>query len=101
MSHRAVRALQAHVRQVLAAGKIKESKGLSKFHTMIMGVGKRIMAPFLNFHTFSLKAPEFQNFILLFVVVNTSSILIGPLENFSADALIYDAAKEEVGENKA
>ena len=100
MSHRAVRALQAHVRQVLAAGKIKESKGLSKFYTMIMGVGKGIMTPFLNFHAFSLKAPKFQNFIL-FVVVNTSSILIDPPENFSADALIYDSSKEEMGENKA
>ena len=35
MSHRAVTALQAHVRHGLAAAKIKESKGLSKHHTMI------------------------------------------------------------------
>ena len=35
MSHRAVRAIQAHVRHVLAAAKIKKSKGLSKYYTMM------------------------------------------------------------------
>ena len=35
MSHCAVRAIQAHVRHVLAAAKSKESKGLSKYHTMM------------------------------------------------------------------
>ena len=35
MSHRAVRAIQAHLRHVLAAAKIKKSEGLSKYHTMM------------------------------------------------------------------
>ena len=36
MSHRAVRAVQAHVRHVLVAAKIKKSKGLfCKCHTMV------------------------------------------------------------------
>ena len=35
MSHRAVRAIQAHVRHESAAIKIEESKGLSKYHTMM------------------------------------------------------------------
>ena len=41
MSHRAVKAIQAHVTHVLAAAKIKKSKGLSKYHTMMpqKGVG--------------------------------------------------------------
>ena len=39
MFHCAVRTIQAYVRHVLAAAKIKKSKGLSKFHAMIMGVG--------------------------------------------------------------
>ena len=75
MSHRAVRAVQAHVRHALAAAKIKESKDLSKYHTMIMGVGKESKGPLLDFHTLSLKPPKVQKFVY-FVVVNTDSILI-------------------------
>ena len=32
MYHLAVRAIQTHARHVLAAAKIKENKGLSKYH---------------------------------------------------------------------
>ena len=39
MSHRAVKAIQAHVRHVLAAAKIKKSKGLSKYRTMMPQIG--------------------------------------------------------------
>ena len=41
MSHRAVKAIQAHVRHVLAAAKIKKSKGLSRYHTMMPQKGGR------------------------------------------------------------
>ena len=34
MSHRAVRAIQAYVRHALAAAKIQESKGHSKYHIL-------------------------------------------------------------------
>ena len=35
MSHSTVRAIQAHVRHVITAAKIKESKGLSRYHIMM------------------------------------------------------------------
>ena len=40
MSHRAVKAFQALVRHVLAAAKIKKSKVLSKYHTMMPQKGR-------------------------------------------------------------
>ena len=35
MSHHALKAIQEPVRHVLAAGKIKKSKDLSRYHTMM------------------------------------------------------------------
>ena len=39
LSHRTVRAVQAHVGHVFAAAIIKKSKGLSKYHTMMPQIG--------------------------------------------------------------
>ena len=41
MFHGVVRAIQAHVRHVLAAAKIKESKGLSRYHNMMPQKGSK------------------------------------------------------------
>ena len=56
-----LRAIQAQVKHVLAAAKIKESKGLAKYHTMIMGVGKGRPWPFPWIFTHSLiNLPNFK-----------------------------------------